>query len=216
MTPTTGPTRAAGFHRHRRRARPSAPSADTASSSATAAGDGGVVRVVAAENFWGSIVAQLGGSYVQVMSIIDRPDADPHDYEPTSAHARAVASAQLVVVNGIGYDTWASKLVAANPELGRTVLDGGHAARRPRRQQPAPPGHHRSAVAAVAAQVTADLKALDPADAAAFDTQARTFATKDLAGYHAAIASIRRAYGGTPVGVSEAPRRSRRRSACAC
>ena len=51
----------------------------------TSAGRTGVVRVVAAENFWGSLAAQLGGEHVTVTSIIDNPDADPHDYEPTAA-----------------------------------------------------------------------------------------------------------------------------------
>jgi hypothetical protein len=57
----------------------------------TAAGDTGTggrtVRVVAAENFWGSLAAQLGGGHATVRSIIDNPDADPHDYEPTVADA---------------------------------------------------------------------------------------------------------------------------------
>src|SRR4051812_33911397 len=74
-------------------------------------GSSTVVNVVAAENFWGSLAAQLGGAHVKVISIINSPDADPHDYEPTAVDGRAVAGAKLVVVNGIGYDPWAGKLV---------------------------------------------------------------------------------------------------------
>src|SRR4051794_8865788 len=84
------------------------------------------LRVVAAENFWGSIASQIGGSKVQVTSIIDTPNTDPHDYEPTPADARTIAGAQLVIVNGVGYDPWATKLLAANPVSGRTVLTVGH------------------------------------------------------------------------------------------
>src|SRR5262245_56066225 len=51
----------------------------------------GRLRVVAAENFWGSIAAQLGGNRVQVMSVIHNPATDPHDYEPTPSDARAMA-----------------------------------------------------------------------------------------------------------------------------
>ena len=54
------------------------------------------IRVVAAENFWGSLAAQLGGDRREVTSIINSPDADPHDYEPTAADGRAIAGAQLV------------------------------------------------------------------------------------------------------------------------
>src|SRR5436305_426444 len=77
------------------------------------------LRVVAAENFWGSIATQLGGNRVAVTSIISNPDTDPHDYEPTPADARTIASAHYVIMNGIGYDPWAPKLVAANPTSGR-------------------------------------------------------------------------------------------------
>ena len=56
---------------------------------------GQVIQVVAAENFWGSIAAQVGGSHVQVTSIISDPNADPHSYEPTAQNARTVAGARL-------------------------------------------------------------------------------------------------------------------------
>ena len=49
---------------------------------------GRVLRIVAAENFWGSIASQIGGKQVAVTNIIDNPAADPHDYEPTPADAR--------------------------------------------------------------------------------------------------------------------------------
>src|SRR5690348_14150794 len=96
-----------------------------AASGATRSSAGGPIRVVAAENFWGSIASQLGGSRAQVTSIVANPATDPHDYEPTALDARALAGAQLVLVNGIGYDPWASKLLAANPVGSRLVLDVG-------------------------------------------------------------------------------------------
>src|ERR1700742_4849749 len=65
-----------------------------------AAAEGGKLNVVAAEDFWGSIAAQLGGEKVQVTSIITNPAADPHDYEPTSEDARTLAGAQVSIVNG--------------------------------------------------------------------------------------------------------------------
>ncbi|HEX6405151.1 MAG TPA: zinc ABC transporter substrate-binding protein [Pseudonocardiaceae bacterium] len=83
---------------------------------------------MAAENFWGSIAAQLG-DHVTVRSIITNPDADPHDYEPTAADARTVASAQYVVENGAGYDPWVAKLVAANPAAGAVGVERGSAGR---------------------------------------------------------------------------------------
>src|SRR6266849_2201178 len=64
------------------------------------------LRVVAAENFWGSIVAQLAGNKATVTNIVTNPDTDPHDYEATPSDARTIASAKYVVENGIGYDAW--------------------------------------------------------------------------------------------------------------
>src|SRR5262249_32838178 len=83
------------------------------------------LQVVAAESFWGSIAAQLGGTHASVASIVDSPAIDPHDYEPTASDARKLAVAEIAVVNGIGYDRWASQLLAANPSEGRVVVDAG-------------------------------------------------------------------------------------------
>jgi zinc/manganese transport system substrate-binding protein len=85
----------------------------------------GKTEVVAAENFWGSIAAQVGGDQVHVASIISNPATDPHDYDPTPHDARLFAEASYVIVNGAGYDAWATKLLDANPVPGRKVLDVG-------------------------------------------------------------------------------------------
>ena len=91
----------------------------SASAATTVRSAGPVFQVVAAENFWGSIASQLAGSKAAVQSIIVNPDTDPHDYEPTASDARTMAGAKLAIVNGIGYDNWASQLLAANPVAGR-------------------------------------------------------------------------------------------------
>ena len=77
-----------------------------------APGDSGVVRVVAGENFWGNIAAQIGGRHVRVTSILTSPTADPHLYESDVANAVAVAEAGLVIENGAGYDDFLSQLLA--------------------------------------------------------------------------------------------------------
>src|SRR5437016_11554581 len=97
----------------------------SSSSGSSAAPARGRLSVVAAENFWGSLAAQLGGDRVRVTSIITKPDTDPHAYEPTPGDGRAVASARYVIYNGIGYDPWAPKVLDANPRSGRAVLNVG-------------------------------------------------------------------------------------------
>ena len=175
----------------------------TASSAGVGAdpGTSRVLKVVAAENFWGSIASQLGGTQVKLTSIIASPDADPHEYEPTATDGRSIATADLVLVNGLGYDTWASKLAEANPTPHRRTLDVGQLLNLPADANP-----HRwydpADVATVAAQITANYKQADPADSAYFDEQHAAFTT-GLAGYHAAIADVETRYAGTTVGASE-------------
>lgn len=179
-----------------------APGSSSTAATNSGAGGSGVITVVAAENFWGSLAGQLGGSHVKVTSIINSPDSDPHDYEPTAADGRLVAGAQLVVINGVGYDTWASKLAAANPSASQAVLTVGNVV------GVAPGGNpHRwynpGDVRRVIDAITADYKKIDPAAAAYFTTLHDMVLSSDLKAYFAAIAAIRTGYAGTPVGASE-------------
>jgi len=168
--------------------------------SATAGGGG--LQVVAAENFWGSIASQLGGDRVHVTSVITSPATDPHDYEPTAADARTIAGAQMVIVNGIGYDPWADKLIAANPVQGRVVLNVGDLVGIEPGGNP-----HRwyspTDVQRVIDRIVRDYTKVDPKDAAYFKRRQSRFETHGLARYKQLIATIEHRYHGVPVGASE-------------
>ena len=157
--------------------------------------------MVAAENFWGSIASQLGGIHVHVVSIITNPNTDPHSYEPTAADARAMAGAEMVIENGIGYDPWAGNLLSADPSS-IVTLDVGTLLGVPDGSNP-----HRwydpTDVRAVIRQMTSDFQKLDPKDRSSFVGAQRRFETVDLGEYYATIATIKARYGGTPVGASE-------------
>lgn len=88
------------------------------------------VRIVAIESVYGDLARQLGGSHVTVTTLLNSPSADPHAYEATPRDADAIAAADIVIENGLGYDSFADKLVAASPRNGRTVFVtgtlGGH------------------------------------------------------------------------------------------
>jgi zinc/manganese transport system substrate-binding protein len=167
-----------------------------------AGGSMGRLQVVAAENFWGSIASQLGGERVQVHSIIVNPSTDPHSYEPTAADARAMAGAQMAIVNGIGYDEWASHLLSASPSEGRVVLDTGKLLGLSAGENPHQ-WYSPARVHAVIGQIVADYDRLRPPEASYFAQRKRAFETEGLARYNALIAQIRSRYAGVPVGYSE-------------
>jgi zinc/manganese transport system substrate-binding protein len=80
------------------------------------------ISVVAAENFYGSIAQQLGGKYVTVTSLITNPNADPHLYESSAQDASYVASAKVVILNGVGYDDFMNKLLGAAHSINQQVI----------------------------------------------------------------------------------------------
>jgi zinc/manganese transport system substrate-binding protein len=160
------------------------------------------IHVAAAENFWGSIAAQLGGSRVQVTSIVTNPAADPHEYEPSAGDARTFAGAQMAIVNGVGYDPWASQLLAGNGTTGKVVLDVGTLV------GVAPGGNpHRwyspADVHTVIGAIVRGYAQLDPQDARYFYTREKMFEATGLAQYMKELTTIRRRFRGTAVGASE-------------
>jgi len=133
--------------------------------------------------------------------LISNPNTDPHDYEPTPADARALSLARLVVENGVGYDGWATRVLAASPDSQRAVVDVGKLVNAPAGGNPHlwySPG----AVEAVADEVTSALRNVDPADSSYF-AQQRTRFEQSLSSYHSLINEIRTRYAGAPIGASE-------------
>ena len=158
--------------------------------------------VVAAENFWGSIASQLAGDRACVASIIANPDTDPHGYEAKPADAKLIASARYVIGNGAGYDSWAPKLIAANPVSGRIVLTISDFIGKKEGDNPHL-WYSPDYVARVIDKITSDLDAVDPVDAAYFDQQKTQYRTTGLKDYLDTIATIKSKYAGTPVGATE-------------
>jgi zinc/manganese transport system substrate-binding protein len=168
---------------------------------AGAQGTSGTMQVVAGENFWGSIAAQLGGSHVSVTSIVTDPNADPHEYESNTSDARAFAAARYVVLNGAGYDTWAQKLLDANPVSGRKVFTVADLLGKREGDNPHF-WYDPTYVERVADHITADYRALDPADASYF-TQQRAALETAFKPYHDRITAIKTKFAGQKVGATE-------------
>ena len=162
----------------------------------------GTLNVVAAENFWGSIASQLAGDRATVESIIVNPDTDPHTYEPTPSDARTMAVSELAIVNGIGYDNWASQLLAADPSGSRIVLNVGDLLGLKNGDNPHQ-WYSPTSVAKVIGAIVADYGRLDPADRAYFAARRHYVEQTAFARYNELRAEIRRRFSGVPVGYSE-------------
>jgi zinc/manganese transport system substrate-binding protein len=161
----------------------------------------GVVKVVAAENFYGDIVRQLGGSHVSVTSIISNPNVDPHQYESNPQTAIEVSNAQLVIENGLGYDAWIDKILSGSPNASRVLLVAGQIANHKLPDNPHV-WYGFDNMPAIAQAITNVLKQLDSKDAAYFDSNLATF-VKSLTALEQKVAAIKTKYAGTPVALTE-------------
>jgi zinc/manganese transport system substrate-binding protein len=171
------------------------------SGSAAGGPSGNHINVVAGENFWGSIVTQLGGSQVSVTSVVTDPNADPHDYQSSASTARAFATAQYVVVNGAGYDKWADTLLSGNQNSGRKVFTVADLLGKKEGDNPHF-WYSPTYVEQVADQITKDLSSVDSADAAYFAQQRTAFETS-LKPYQDRIAAIKQKFAGQKIAATE-------------
>jgi zinc/manganese transport system substrate-binding protein len=158
--------------------------------------------VVAAENMWGDVVKQIGGRHAVVDSIISDPSSDPHLYASNPRDAARLAQANLVVVNGLGYDDFARKLLAASSSAKRRVLTFADVIKPPG----ADPNPHLwydvPRLPAAAHAIAGALAAEDPQDAAYFRGNAARF-VRALGPLNATLAAIRGRHAGAPVAYTE-------------
>ncbi len=102
----------------------SSPTATTSpSASGSPSASTGTIDVVASTNVWGDIAAKVGGDKVNVTSIIDDPDKDPHEYEASAQNQLALSKAKVVIENGGGYDDFVDTMLASAKNTSATVLN---------------------------------------------------------------------------------------------
>jgi zinc/manganese transport system substrate-binding protein len=166
---------------------------------AHAAGDR--IAVVAAENFYGGVAQEIGGDRVAVTSILNNPDQDPHLFETTPTVVRQIAAAQVVVLNGAGYDSWMEKLLVVSPKPSRTVIVAADLMHRKAGDNPHLWYDPRT-MPAVAGALAAALAAADPVHKDEYAARLKTFLAS-LAPLDEKIAAIRNKYAGAPVAATE-------------
>ena len=162
----------------------------------------GVIDAVAAENQYGNVVAQVGGSYVRVSSLLSNPGTDPHTFEASVAVARQVGRARLVVQNGLGYDSFATSIESATPNAGRTVIDVQRLLKLPDGTPNPHLWYAPATMPKVAAAVAATLSGIEPEHAAYFQENAQKF-TRSLAAWPAALGRFADTHENVPVASTE-------------
>jgi zinc/manganese transport system substrate-binding protein len=160
------------------------------------------INVIGVENEYADVISQIGGKYVRVQSIESDPNTDPHTFEASPKVARQIAGAQLIVENGVGYDSWADKIMSASQRPNRKVINVQKLLGLP---DDTPNPHlwfDPKTMPAVAKAVADELAALQPAQADYFKANADKFVTS-LEPWNAAIAAFKAKYDKTPIAVTE-------------
>ena len=157
--------------------------------------------MVAAENFWGDIAGQLGGSAVSVTSLITNPNADPHLFETDATDAAKLAQARVVIENGAGYDGWMSSLLGADSGH-PTVVNAAHVLHIAGSDPNPHLWYDIPEVPKVAAAISAALTKADPKDAATFRRNLERFDTS-LDPLTTELAAIRSKFAHAPIAYTE-------------
>src|SRR5579863_7144964 len=162
----------------------------------------GTIAVVAAENQYGNVASQVGGTYVSVTSVESNPNTDPHSYEVSPDVATEIGSAQVVIQNGIGYDDFMTKIESASPSTSRRVLVVQNLLGLPDSTPNPHLWYDPATMPKVADALAADYAALQPVHAAYFRANAATFIAA-LNPWLDALAQFKAQYSRTPVATTE-------------
>ena len=163
---------------------------------------GGRIFAVGAESEYANVIQQVGGKYVQVRAVLSNPNTDPHAFEASAAVGRLLNEAQLVVQNGVGYDTFMNTIEGAVPSSSRKLIVVQDLLALPD-STPNPHLWYRpGTMSAVANAVAAGLAAIQPAHAGYFQAHAAAF-DRSLTAWTSAITAVKNEYPGTAVATTE-------------
>jgi len=173
-----------------------------AACSSAPASPSGKITAVGAENEYASVIGQIGGRYVSVTAVESNPNTDPHTFEASPSVAQQVSAAQLVVQNGLGYDTYMNKIEAAAPDARRRVIGVQSLLRLPDSTPNPHLWYDPRTMPAVARAVESSLAVLQPGHAAYFRGRLRAF-DQSLQPWYQALARFKATYPRAPVAVTE-------------
>lgn len=158
-----------------------------------------VLHAVGLENQYANVLEQIGGPYVAVSAIQSDPNTDPHEFEATPSIAKIFHQADLVVENGLGYDSWATQMLAGTHA---TVIS----AQKLLNLNDSTPNPHlwyrTDTMPAVAAAAAAFFEQKDPAHASEYKANLEKF-DASLQPWKQEIALVKAKFAGAPVAVTE-------------
>jgi zinc/manganese transport system substrate-binding protein len=160
------------------------------------------IAVVAAENQYGDVAAQIGGNVVSVTSVESNPNTDPHSYEVSPSIAQQVGAALVVIQNGVGYDNYMTRILSASSNPSRKVINVQHLLGLPDSTPNPHLWYDPTTMPEVANTLATDYAALKPVDASYFTANATRFIAS-LNPWLQAVASFKSRYAGTPVATTE-------------
>jgi zinc/manganese transport system substrate-binding protein len=159
------------------------------------------LTIVAAENFYGDLARQIGGSNVTVTSILANPDDDPHLFETSPSTARTIADARIIIYNGADYDPWMDKLLSASTSKDRTTIVAADLIGKKSGDNPHL-WYNPATLPAIAKALSADLAKRDPPNAVHYEANLKAFQTS-LEAIDKEIADVKKTYAGTEVTATE-------------
>ena len=166
------------------------------------AASGGKIVAVGAENQYASVIAQIGGRYVHATSVLSNPNTDPHTFEASAQVASAISDASLVVQNGLGYDSFMSKLEAASPSSTRIVISAQKALGLPDSTRNPHLWYSPKTMPAVAKSIATALGRLAPSHRAYFAANLAAF-NRSMTTWTDAIAAFTSAHPSVAVATTE-------------
>lgn len=158
------------------------------------------IHIIAAENFYGQLATELGGAEVMVTSIINNPAADPHLFATSPKTLKALSSAQIIIYNGLGYDTWINSWVNAN-KGNKIIINVSSLIKNPIKGNPHI-WYDPDTLLVLAQELTKDLTTIQPSSTKTFIHNLATFTQEHKAVAHK-ILELRTKYQGIRVTATE-------------
>ncbi len=162
----------------------------------------GKIEILAAENEYGDVAQSIGGSHVSVTSIINDPNADPHDFEAKPSDAKQIANAKIVIANGVGYDDWLDKMLKSHSSSDRTVISAQQVLGLPDDTKNPHLWYKPETMPAVASTLAATLTRLDPSHAKDYASNLQSFDTS-MQKYWTALDTFKDKYPDVSVAATE-------------